>query len=89
MPFAARFVLELVYRLVGAAVVAFLAYNLVWLSYDSWDFGDRSAGLVGIPVWIPQAAMVVGAVLLCVRFLEEAFILLRDRDIVSPKPENT
>lgn len=89
MPFAVRFVLELAYRLVGAAVVAFLAYNLVWLSYDSWDFGDRSAGLVGIPVWIPQAAMVVGAVLLCVRFLEEAFILLRNRELVSPEPENT
>ncbi len=89
MPFAVRFVLELAYRLVGAAVVAFLAFNLVWLSYDSWDFGDRSAGLIGIPVWIPQAAMVVGAVLLCARFLEEAFILLRDREIIPPGSENT
>jgi TRAP-type C4-dicarboxylate transport system permease small subunit len=88
MPFPARFTLEVGYRIVGAAVVAYLAYNLVILAYDSWDFGDRSAGLVGIPVWIPQVAMVVGTILLCVRFLEEAYVLLRDRDISSPDPES-
>jgi TRAP-type C4-dicarboxylate transport system permease small subunit len=88
MPFPARFTLELAYRIVGAAVVAYLSYNLVFLAYDSWDFGDRSAGLIGIPVWIPQVAMVVGTILLSLRFLEEAYILLRDREIASPDPEN-
>lgn len=78
-----RFVLELLFRLLGAAVAFYLAWRLYILAYDSWDFGDRSAGLVGIPVWIPQAAMTVGIVLLGVRFLEELAVMVTKGTIIS------
>ena len=78
-----RFVLELLFRLLGAAVAFYLAWRLYVLAYDSWDFGDRSAGLVGIPVWIPQAAMTVGIVLLGVRFLEELAVMVTKGAIIS------
>ncbi len=68
--------LEFLYRLVGFAVLAFLTYRFYILTYDSWDFGDRSAGLVGIPIWIPQAAMTLGLALNVVRFAEEIVLLL-------------
>lgn len=78
-----RFVLELIFRLTGAAVAFYLAWRLAILAYDSWDFGDRSAGLVGIPVWIPQAAMTCGITLLGVRFLEELAIMVLKGKIIA------
>ncbi|ORE90900.1 DctQ (C4-dicarboxylate permease, small subunit) [Stappia sp. 22II-S9-Z10] len=78
-----RFVLELLFRIVGAAVALYLAWRLAILAYDSWDFGDRSAGLIGIPVWIPQAAMTVGILLLGVRFLEELAIMVLKGTIIT------
>lgn len=78
-----RYVLEFAFRIAGAAVAFYMAWRLSILAYDSWDFGDRSAGLIGIPVWIPQAAMTVGIVLLGVRFLEELAIMTARRSIIT------
>lgn len=71
-------VLEIIYHVVALPVIAMLTWYLAWLAYDSWDFGDRSAGMVGIPYWIPQSVMAFGALLLTVRFVDELFqIVLR------------
>ena len=83
VPAGLRFALELLYRLLGLAVLTYLAYRFAILSYDSWDFGDRSAGLVGIPVWIPQAAMTIGVILNVVRFLEELAVMLLERTTIT------
>jgi TRAP-type C4-dicarboxylate transport system permease small subunit len=77
LPTVVRLALELIYRLAGALLMAFLTYQLSVLAYDSWYFGDRSAGLVGIPVWIAQAAMTLGSLLMVVRLAEEAVNLIR------------
>lgn len=84
LPSVLRLALEIGYRLGGALLMAFLSYQLTLLAYDSWYFGDRSAGLVGIPVWIPQAAMTFGALLLMVRFCEEAYDLIRHGNRALP-----
>lgn len=78
-----RFIFELLYRVLGLAVLVFLTYQFSILAYDSWDFGDRSAGLVGIPVWIPQAAMTVGLALNVVRFIEEIAVMLAQRTVIA------
>lgn len=78
-----RFIFELLYRALGLAVLVFLTYQFSILAYDSWDFGDRSAGLVGIPVWIPQAAMTVGLALNVVRFIEEIAVMLAQRTVIA------
>ncbi|WP_108661364.1 TRAP transporter small permease [Acuticoccus kandeliae] len=78
-----RWVLELLFRIGGAAVAFYLAYRLAILAYDSWDFGDRSAGLIGIPVWIPQVAMTIGIALLGVRFLEELVLMVTRGSLIS------
>jgi TRAP-type C4-dicarboxylate transport system permease small subunit len=84
LPAFLRLALEIGYRLVGALLMIFLTYQLSLLAYDSWYFGDRSAGLVGIPVWIAQAAMTVGSLLMVVRFSEEAVSLIRCGHAVPP-----
>lgn len=87
LPLLAKRFLELSYRAAGAVVLSYLGYEMVIMTYDSWDFGDRSAGLIGIPIWIPQAAMTTGAFLLALRCAEEAVLLLAGRHLAAdPTP---
>jgi len=60
----ARHVLEIVSCLVVTAV----AVVLLWLSWtfwsDAWDSGEKSWGMLSIPLWIPYSSLFVGSVLL-------------------------
>jgi len=72
-------ILEVLYRIAGLPLLALLCWYMGWLAYDSWDFGDRSAGMIGIPYWIPQSMMCFGILLLCIRFVDELIQLLTAR----------
>ena len=60
----------------GAATLlsALFAYYSVRLSWQSWDFHDVSTGNDATPLWIPQLSMALGAVVLCIAFVDE-FVL--------------
>ena len=47
---------------------------LVWQSYD---FHDLSAGMIAIPLWIPQLGMLLGLAILSVALLDEFVSLTR------------
>jgi TRAP-type C4-dicarboxylate transport system permease small subunit len=72
----------------GQAVEALaLAITLVACGYftwyaarfvrDSYTMNDMSQGLLPIPLWIPQSAMVAGLVLMCMAVAESLFDALR------------
>ena len=60
----------------GAATLlaALLAFYSIRLSYQSWDFQDISTGNDATPLWIPQLAMALGTLVLCIAFVDE-FVL--------------
>jgi TRAP-type C4-dicarboxylate transport system permease small subunit len=63
----------------GAAVLlsgltAFYSCRLVW---QSRQFNDISTGNDATPLWIPQLAFAVGAVILCIAFIDEWVLELR------------
>jgi len=62
----------------GAAVCAFLAWYSWVLVLESHEFGDRSPGLLGIPLWIPQTAIAVGAVILAISLIDSGIRFLID-----------
>ena len=51
-----------------AGLFAWFSLRLVWQSHQ---FNDMSTGNDATPLWIPQIAMAVGPVLLCVAFVDE------------------
>jgi TRAP-type C4-dicarboxylate transport system permease small subunit len=65
------------------AVAALLSGYFSWFSYrlaaESWRYGDRSDGLVGVPLWIPQACMCLGLVMLTIAAIDELIVILRGR----------
>lgn len=51
---------------VGAAVMWYFVYYCQRFVYWSWKFNDISQGQDKTPLWIPQMAMMVGAVILAI-----------------------
>lgn len=61
----------------GFVIAAYATWSLGQLAYFSWKFGDVSSGLLPIKYWIPQSAMTLGLITLCVALLDELIITLR------------
>ena len=59
-----------------SGLFAFYACRLVWQSHA---FPDMSTSNDATPLWIPQLAMAVGTVLLCVALVDEWVLELRGR----------
>jgi TRAP-type C4-dicarboxylate transport system permease small subunit len=55
----------------GFLIAAWFAFYSSKMVYVSWKFGDLSTGLDATPLWIPQLAMAIGAVLFAVAILDQ------------------
>jgi TRAP-type C4-dicarboxylate transport system permease small subunit len=60
----------------AVALSALFAYYSVKLSVNSFQFNDISTGNDATPLWIPQIAMGVGAVILLIAFVDELVLEL-------------
>jgi TRAP-type C4-dicarboxylate transport system permease small subunit len=60
------------------AVLAIYSVRLVW---QSRAFNDVSQGNDATPLWIPQIAMALGAVVLLVAMVDDFILLIRRRDV--------
>lgn len=52
-------------------IVAFGAWHLCYLVYESWEFEELSQGYIAIPLWIPQVPMALGAVLFVIALVDD------------------
>lgn len=65
---------------VGAALSGYFAWYVFLLTLESRQYDDVSPGIIAIPLWIPQSAMVLGLVVLTIAFVDEFIAILRGRD---------
>ncbi|MGR4068336.1 TRAP transporter small permease [Billgrantia sp. C5P2] len=77
LPSALRAWFEVFCLLVALAISLLLGYELVELARESLEFKDVSSGFLSIPLWIPQAVLIAGVVLLCLALAEALVITLR------------
>jgi TRAP-type C4-dicarboxylate transport system permease small subunit len=61
----------------GMVVTGYFAYHVVDMAWDAYRFGERSQGILSVPLWIPQAVMAVGAIVLFVAFVDDLVVILR------------
>ena len=66
--------LALAVTLATCIYFAWYATRFVWMSYS---MNEVSQGLLPIPLWIPQTAMVIGLYLICAAIAESLFDALR------------
>ncbi|HYF89269.1 TRAP transporter small permease [Azospirillum sp.] len=77
---APRRAFELACLTFGTALSAYFAWYWLRMTYDSYDFGDLSQGVLPIPLWIPQALMAAGLVVLVIALLDDLVTVLRGGD---------
>ena len=77
LPDRATWALELLVLGVSAALSGYACFYAINLTWESWDFGDMSTGMVAIPLWIPQLAMDAGLALLTIALLDTLLESLR------------
>jgi TRAP-type C4-dicarboxylate transport system permease small subunit len=61
----------------GAAVAGYFAYHVFEMARDAFQFGEKSQGILPIPLWLPQSAMMLGIVVLAIAFVDEFVRVLR------------
>ena len=61
----------------SAVVAAYMTWNIGRFALVSWQFNELSTGLIAVQLWIPQAAMFAGILLLTVALVDELVIVLR------------
>lgn len=71
-----RFVAEVWCAAAGAVLTAYFTWYSLLLVAESLFYGDVSPGMVEVPLWIPQAAMSVGLVILTIAFIDRCVCLL-------------
>ncbi len=74
---------------VALAVVmaAYLAYYMTKLAWQSWQFDERSSGLIALPMWVPQAAMAFGAIVFFLAIVDRAVRVWGGEPVVADTAE--
>jgi TRAP-type C4-dicarboxylate transport system permease small subunit len=66
LPAAGQYWAELWCAGFAGVVAAAATYFGALLTWESWRFGDAITGMVAVPLWIPQLAMVTGLMILTI-----------------------
>lgn len=64
---------------IGGGLSGYASWFCVLRTIESWQYGDKSYGIIAVPLWIPQTVMVIGLVLLCVAFFDTLVESIRAR----------
>jgi len=79
LPRAVQVVLEFLVLALSAAVVGFALWYMVDLMLQSYRFGDKSYGIIPIPLVIPQAVVSTGLAILLISLIDTMVELLQKR----------
>lgn len=73
----AREWLNLGFDVLSLAFAMMLVWELGWQAFQTWQTGDIAPTELATPLWMPQAIMPLGCVVLCAVLLRGIFIRLR------------
>jgi TRAP-type C4-dicarboxylate transport system permease small subunit len=77
LPPAARRRINLAALAIALAFVAYMLYAVARFVFESWRFKEVAQGLIEIPIWIPQACFLAGALIFFIAVLDEFVVLSR------------
>jgi TRAP-type C4-dicarboxylate transport system permease small subunit len=62
---------------VGVVVTGYIAWHAAAMVVETYEIGEMAPGLLRIPLWLPQAAMALGVLALCLALAEDLLRVLR------------
>ena len=81
----ARLGAEILSLAIALFLAAFATYYMGELVHQSWRFGDLSTGILALPLWIPQSAVLAGLVLLTIALVDLIVRTLQAGGTVLPE----
>lgn len=81
-----RHALEVFSHSVALMFIGFFTWQAGKLTHDSLLFNDMSTGVISIPLWIPQMALVIGLGLLTVAIADELVHVIKGNRPSYEKP---
>jgi TRAP-type mannitol/chloroaromatic compound transport system permease small subunit len=72
-----RRLLEIWAFALATVVAGYVSWNIASFAWVSYQFGDVSPGVVRVLLWVPQAAMALGALILTVALADELALVIR------------
>jgi len=79
LPARAQHRFEIAVVAIALAMSAYASWFIILLVYESFEYGDRSSGMVSVPLWLPQLPVAFGLIILTIALLDELVGLLRGR----------
>jgi len=55
----------------------YFTYYTGRLVLESWTYNDLSAGMIAVPIWIPQSSILLGLGILSIAFMDELICVLK------------
>ncbi len=71
-----RHIFEVWCLLLATAVTTYFSWYTFTLTRESFVYNDLSPGMVAVPIWIPQSAMLLGLVILSIALFDELLLSL-------------
>lgn len=87
VPASFRFILEGWSYLFAAAVSVYFTWFTAKLVLESYTYHDLSSGMVAVPLWIPQSAVLVGLGILSISLIDSLVSLLFSRLSATEKSD--
>lgn len=61
---------------VASIITLYFTWYTAKLTYESYVYHDLSPGMIAVPIWIPQTAMLTGLVILSIALVDELVTIL-------------
>ncbi len=82
LPERGRLVLEVLGLLLCGATAFYATWYMGRLTHESFRFGDMSPGIIAVPIWIPQTALVIGLAIFTLALFDLAVRTMREGKVV-------
>ncbi|MBW2544480.1 MAG: TRAP transporter small permease [Deltaproteobacteria bacterium] len=63
--------------LFGLSISLYFSWYTAKLTHESFTYNDLSAGMIAVPIWIPQTALLLGLIVLSIALMDELATVLR------------
>ena len=71
--------LEMACLLAAVLLLTYLCWHVCFMAYESWDFDEKTPGLIPLPLWLPQMGMVLGLLAFDTCFIDALWHLHKGR----------
>jgi TRAP-type C4-dicarboxylate transport system permease small subunit len=86
VPAGPRRAMEVASGILGVAASGYFAWRTVLMVHDSWTFGDVSYGMIAFPMWLAQAPMALGLVVLTLAFVDTTLMAASGKGLPPDQP---